>query len=497
MFDNLLNEVAARFGLSLDKAKLLLGSLIALIFNEKRGGAAGFVDLFRSRGLSGMMDSWIGDGPNDPIDASQLELALGGQDIDAIARQSGVERGVAASALAALLPGTFNTLTDDGRIPTTIPDRIRGFMDDMGDFFRNAGAGALGLGAAAVGGVARAVDRTGDAMGDAAENTVDAIGDAGRATVRTVDNAADRVGDAARSDGIGKWLPWLLLAGLLIAALFWFKGCSKNEMTPAPTPTPAATETTTDTAATSANQQFGFANAGGKVTVNGQVASDANKTRLWDALLANFGDGNVNGDIVVDANTAPAGWLDKLVALLPDFKANGLKFNFDGSKLQFDTSAMSDADRNALMEKLNGAFDGVQILGLDKGADALAALGEGFAGSDLVKALSMMNIQFKTGSAEISPASMVLVRNAAEYIKKAPAGTRIEVGGHTDNVGNAASNLTLSDARANAVMAKLTEFGVTAGTLTAKGYGQEKPLADNGTDAGKAQNRRIEYTLAQ
>ena len=198
MFDSLLNEVSARFGISLDKAKLLLGSLIALIFNEKTGGVTGFVDRFRSLGLSGMVDSWIGSGANAPISTSQLTEVLGSQNIDDIASRTGVDRGTAASALAALLPGAFNTLTEDGRIPTGIPARITTFMDSMGDFFVGIGTGALGLGAAAVGGVANAAGRAGDVVGDAASETVDAIGDAGRATIRTVGNAADSVGDAAR-----------------------------------------------------------------------------------------------------------------------------------------------------------------------------------------------------------------------------------------------------------------------------------------------------------
>lgn len=284
MFDTLLSNTAARLGISAEKAKQLLGLLIALIFNEKRGGVAGFVDLFRSRGLGGLVDSWIGDGPNQPIDAAQLEHALGASELDTLARQTGVERGVAASALAAMLPDAFNSLTEDGRIPVGIPDRIRGFMDDLGDFFRNLGVGALGLGAAAVGGVALAADRAGDAIGHAADNTVDAIGDAGRAAARTVDRAADRVGDVARDagGGIGKWLPWLLLIGLAIAALFWFKGCSRHEAAPAPAP--AATEATTPAAA-SANSTFHFENVDGtKVNVSGSVPSDAEKTRLWDAL---------------------------------------------------------------------------------------------------------------------------------------------------------------------------------------------------------------------
>lgn len=467
--------------------------LIALIFNEKRGGAAGFVDLFRSRGLGDAVTSWIGSGANQPISASQLESAIGSEMIGSIASRAGVDHNIAGSALAAMLPDVFHNLTENGQVPTgsSIPDRLLGYVDSVGDFIKDIGAGALGLGAAAVGGVAHAADKVGDTLGDA-----------GRATARAADRALDTTVDTARdiakgtSSGVGKLLPWILLAGIVLLGLFALNQCKKAPAAAVPTEAAPVAEAPAAAAAT-APAKFGFQNADGVVNVNGTLASEAEKTTLLDKLKAVFGADNVKGDITVDTTTAPAGWLNSLVALLPDFKAKGLKFDFDGNTLKFDTSAMTDADRNALMEKLNGAFDGITLTGLDKGADALAALKDGFSADDLVKALSMMNIQFKTGSADISPASLVLVKNAAEYIKKAPAGTKIEVGGHTDNVGNAGSNLKLSDARANAVMAKLTEFGVTDGVLSAKGYGDTRPVGDNGTDAGKAQNRRIEYTIVK
>ena len=497
MFDSLLNEVAARFGLNLDKAKLLLGSIIALIFNEKTGGVAGFVDRFRSHGLGGMIDSWVGDGPNEPISATQLEDVLGQQGIDDIASRTGVDRGVAASALAALLPGAFNTLTEDGRIPTGIPARISAFMDSFGDFFVSIGTGALGLGAAAVGGVANAAGRAGDAVGNAASDTVGAVGDAGRAAARTVGNAADRVGDAvgdaARGSGIGKWLPWLLLAGLVIAALFWFKGCSKHDAAPA---APAATEATTGAGTTQSTERFGFANADGKVSVSGQVASQAEKTRLWDALVANFGDGNVSGDITVDTTAAPAGWMDKLIAMLPDLKANGLKFDLYGNSLKIDTSALSEADRFALSQKFRSAFGGFDISGMwDQAMAALAGLSAGYNADDLVKALNLMDIYFDTGSAAITKDSNETLQAAAKAIQGAPAGIRIEAGGHTDNTGDPAANMTLSQQRADAVVARLKELGVADGVLTAKGYGQDDPIADNSTEEGRAENRRMAFTV--
>jgi OOP family OmpA-OmpF porin len=69
---------------------------------------------------------------------------------------------------------------------------------------------------------------------------------------------------------------------------------------------------------------------------------------------------------------------------------------------------------------------------------------------------------------------------------------KLEVQGHTDNVGNDAYNQTLSEARAKAVVTWLTQHGVAADRLTSKGYGKSKPVADNGSDEGRAKNRRVE-----
>ena len=74
---------------------------------------------------------------------------------------------------------------------------------------------------------------------------------------------------------------------------------------------------------------------------------------------------------------------------------------------------------------------------------------------------------------------------------------KLEVQGHTDNVGNDAYNQTLSEARAKSVMTWLTQHGVAADRLTFKGYGKTKPVADNGTDEGRAKNRRVEIADPQ
>ena len=100
-------------------------------------------------------------------------------------------------------------------------------------------------------------------------------------------------------------------------------------------------------------------------------------------------------------------------------------------------------------------------------------------------------INFETGKSAIKPESQQTIDQVAEMLKANPA-LKISIEGHTDNVGTAASNLTLSDSRAKAVMANLTTKGIDKTRLTAKGWGQTKPVADNSTEDGKAKNRRVE-----
>ena len=114
--------------------------------------------------------------------------------------------------------------------------------------------------------------------------------------------------------------------------------------------------------------------------------------------------------------------------------------------------------------------------------DALAANGR----------WATQGILFATGMAELQPESRPVLKEIAATLKE-HGDLKILIEGHTDNVGNAASNLALSDARAAAVKAALvTDFAIDGERITTKGFGDTKPAVPNTTPEGKAQNRRVE-----
>lgn len=106
------------------------------------------------------------------------------------------------------------------------------------------------------------------------------------------------------------------------------------------------------------------------------------------------------------------------------------------------------------------------------------------------------NLEFETGKSVIRQTSYASLNELVELLKRKPA-FRLLIDGHTDNVGSAASNMKLSNNRANAVKLYLTERGIDASRITATGYGMTRPIASNKTVEGRQKNRRVEFTIMQ
>ncbi|HEX5628671.1 MAG TPA: OmpA family protein, partial [Usitatibacteraceae bacterium] len=100
-------------------------------------------------------------------------------------------------------------------------------------------------------------------------------------------------------------------------------------------------------------------------------------------------------------------------------------------------------------------------------------------------------INFDTGKWDLKSDGQAAVREIVAALKSAPA-LKVAIEGHTDNVGQAAANKSLSEKRAQSVMAAIVAGGIDAKRLSAAGFGQERPVADNRSEEGRAKNRRVE-----
>lgn len=105
-------------------------------------------------------------------------------------------------------------------------------------------------------------------------------------------------------------------------------------------------------------------------------------------------------------------------------------------------------------------------------------------------------ILFETGSASLKAESAGQITNIAEILKAFPK-VHLKIGGYTDNVGNPASNLNLSKARAESVVSSIVSQGVEASRLSSEGYGDKYPVTTNDTEEGRAKNRRVSARVTQ
>lgn len=104
------------------------------------------------------------------------------------------------------------------------------------------------------------------------------------------------------------------------------------------------------------------------------------------------------------------------------------------------------------------------------------------------------NVFFATGSSKLLPKSFASLNSVVAILNENPT-YKVDISGHTDNTGKPDKNQTLSEARAASVKAYLTSKGISDARLSSAGYGQDKPVADNKTAAGRAKNRRVEMAV--
>ncbi|MEO6097712.1 MAG: OmpA family protein [Fibrobacteria bacterium] len=152
----------------------------------------------------------------------------------------------------------------------------------------------------------------------------------------------------------------------------------------------------------------------------------------------------------------------------------------------FDGCPDPDNDKDNIADALDKCPNEAEVVNGYKDEDGCA--------DEVIKKgekLVLKGVFFKTGSAELTPESLPTLDKLAEQLTTFPE-VKLEVQGHTDNLGPAAKNKKLSGKRAQAVVAYLVTKGIAKDRLKAFGYGPEKPVGDNKTEDGRAQNRRVE-----
>jgi len=246
--------------------------------------------------------------------------------------------------------------------------------------------------------------------------------------------------------------------------------------------------------------------AGDRMTVSGGVPSEAARSAIVTVASSVFGAARVQDElkIVPGSREVAASEAGAVATLLVQLAEGEARF-IDGA-VTVDGWAATESVREEVLVGIGAHWESAEAT-IQVGSPPEAAtestppsraapLDSADCQRELDRWLASERIRFAKNSAEIDPSSLGLLDGLTDVALRCQD-ARLEVSGHTDSYGPADWNTELSQLRADAVAGYLIRGGVEARRLQPRGYGSERPLADNETQAGREENRRIEFEVLE
>nr|WP_229483119.1 OmpA family protein [Massilia horti] len=234
-----------------------------------------------------------------------------------------------------------------------------------------------------------------------------------------------------------------------------------------------------------------LAQAPAPIVVSGTVADEPSKAALLARLREVYGAERVVDQLAVGSVTTPANWDEYLHRLIgPNLKliSRG-QLKVDGNNVSLRGDVANESQRQQIASDIAASLNPTYTV---NNGLRVAASEQGM----LDAALADRIIEFESGKATLTDSGKAILDQMSVALLRLKD-KRVEVIGHTDNAGSHAGNMSLSQARAEAVKAYVVGRGVKPELVAVSGEGPDRPVADNRTAEGRARNRRIEFKVVQ
>lgn len=234
-----------------------------------------------------------------------------------------------------------------------------------------------------------------------------------------------------------------------------------------------------------------FAETERRVIAEGFVPDEATRTNILLRLRQTYPETPVVDRLEVGNADTPANWSRYVSqAIGPNLRqVEKGELLIEGNAVKLTGNVRDESIRQAADAELKAAFNATyqvtSMLAVDGGKKGQAVLD---------RTLGDRTVQFESGSAVLTPVGMAVLDQMATAIAQVGSPS-LDIIGHTDGAGDRQANILLSMARADAVKAYLVRKGIAADRLIVSGRGPDQPIDDNATPAGRARNRRIEFTI--